>query len=249
LLGTTGRKGSSAGQFNHPWGITFDHHHQQVIVSESWSHRLQFFSRRVEADVGADGVHRLKHLKSFGSRGEQLGQFKSPAGLCLQPFTHHLLVCDDENHRVQVFSLDAVADAGDEVECKPLYAIGARGDGQASEAKGTLNSPHGVCCDVDGSMAVADTFNHRVQLWDASGRVITSVCSGKEGNGPQDMNRPFDLCYLSPPFSSPSSPASSLLLVAENRNRRLVIWGVSSNHHHHQPISHISVANNARGVR
>jgi tripartite motif-containing protein 71 len=226
LLGTTGQRGSSAGQFNRPWGITFDHQHQQVIVSDCFNHRLQFFSRRVvEADVGADGVHRLKHLKSFGSEGKQLGQLNCPSGLCLQPFTHHLLVCDFLNHRVQVFSLDddGAGAGGDQVECRPLYAIGARddGDGQASEAKGALNQPRGICCDVDGSMAVADTHNQRVQLWDASGRLISSVGSGKQGNGPQDLNYPHDLCYLSPPFSpsSSSSLASSLLLVADNWNK------------------------------
>ena len=99
-------------------------------------------------------------------------------------------------------------------------------------------------------MAVADTYNHRVQLWDASGRFISSVGSGKR-KWTTRLNRPYDLCYLSPPFSpssSSSAPASSLLLVTDNGNRRLAIWGVSSNHHHHQPISHIPVANYARGV-
>jgi hypothetical protein len=109
----------------------------------------------------------LKHLKSFGSRGSQLSQFKFPAGLCLQPFTRRLLVCDDWNHRVQVFSLDGGDD--DEAKYQPLYAIG-RGDGQPSEAKGAFNRPFGLCCAGDGSMAVAEIDNHRVQLWDASGR-------------------------------------------------------------------------------
>ena len=129
LLGITGQAGSSASQLYNPWGIVFDHRHQQIIVADSNNDRLQFFSRRVvEVAEVVEGVHRLKHLKSFGSEGKQLGQFNYPAGLCLQPFTHHLLVCDEYNHRVQVFSLDADG-AGDVVmksnasPCMPLVLV------------------------------------------------------------------------------------------------------------------------------
>jgi hypothetical protein len=82
LHGTTGQAGSSASQLKYPWSIAFDHQHQQVIISDCGNCRLQFFSRCVvEADVDDDGVHRLKHLKTFGSQGERLGQFKFARGL------------------------------------------------------------------------------------------------------------------------------------------------------------------------
>jgi DNA-binding beta-propeller fold protein YncE len=73
---------------------------------------------------------------------------------------------------------------------------------------------------------------------------------GGRGRAHHELNRPHDLCYLSPPFSpsSSSSPASSVLLVADTDNQRLAIWGVSSNHHHHQPISHVNTASCPRGV-
>jgi hypothetical protein len=89
LLGT--QKGSSPGQFDGPWGVAFDHQDQVVIVADGYNRRLQFFSRT-----------KLKHLKSFGSEGTRLGFFADMLGLCVQPFTRHLLVCD--GNRIQVIS-------------------------------------------------------------------------------------------------------------------------------------------------
>ena len=74
-------------------GIAFDRRHQKIIVSDSHNHRLQYFNR-------AD----LKHLSSVGNQGNQKGQFNYPSGLCIQPSTNKLLVCDLCNHRVQVLS-------------------------------------------------------------------------------------------------------------------------------------------------
>ena len=91
----TGQEGSANGEFNGPWGITFDFKNQQVIVSDYGNNRLQFFNR-----------HDLTHLLTVGSKGTNLGQFNYPLGLCIQPFTNHLLVCDSYNQRVQVWSAD-----------------------------------------------------------------------------------------------------------------------------------------------
>ncbi len=84
----------------------------------------------------------------------------------------------------------------DEFNCKPLYALEG---GYPNEGKGVFKRPFGLCCGADGSMAVADTYNHQVQFWDASGRLISALGDGRKGKGPQEMKYPFDLCYLSPP--------------------------------------------------
>ena len=44
-------------------------------------------------------------LHKFGKRGNQDGQFNTPSGLLIDSF-NNLLVCDQENNRVQQFSLD-----------------------------------------------------------------------------------------------------------------------------------------------
>ena len=201
----------------------------------------------------------LQHLKFIGKMGNQLGQLKYPSGLCIQPFTRHLLVCDAANHRIQVVSLDEEKndeekndEDNEEEKCQSLFVIG-RADGKPGEAKGEFNHPSGISCGMDGSMVVADSKNHRVQIFDASGRFLSAFGSKRER--PAELNWPHDVCFLFPPFSpSSSSPSSSLLLVADSSNQRLSIWSVpsssslSSSIQRHQPLDQIPVANQARGV-
>ena len=216
----TGKEGSAHGEFYLPWGITFDSRNQRVIVSDAGNHRFQFFNQ-----------HDLTHLLSVGSRGTNLGQFRNTHGLYIQPFTDHLLICDYSNHRVQVWS------AVDKVQS--IYSIGRTG--QSSDAKGEFNCPIGVCCSPDGSFAVADHYNHRVQRFDASGRFLSTF--GSRGKNEDQFQNPFDICHLHHHFA-PSSSASSLLLVTDWNNNHLSIWGADG----HQHITNIKMKGNPRGV-
>jgi tripartite motif-containing protein 71 len=164
-----------------------------------------------------------------GSEGWQLGRFQYPEGICIQPSTNHLLVCDSSNNRVQVFS----------DQDQPLYAIGNT-SGEESRATGEFDRPIGVGCAPDDSIAVADMNNHRVQLLDASGRFVRTF--GKEGRAPQELNCPFDVCHLDRQFS-PSSATPTLLLVAD-LNKRLAMWSPDGHH----AISQIDVGGYAYGV-
>ena len=222
ILGT-GKEGSANGEFNRPWGITFDSKNQQVIVSDEFNHRLQFFTR-----------YDVTHLLTVGSKGINLGQLSYPRGLCIQSFTNHLLVCDFDNHRVQAWSAN-----DDEDKAQPIYAIGRTG--QSSNAKGQFNDPYGVCCSSDGSFSVAEYENHRVQRFDASGRFLNTF--GTQGKNEDQFHYPFDVCHLHHHFA-PSSFASSLLLVADYINKRLSIWSGDG----HQHITNIQMSGCPRGV-
>jgi DNA-binding beta-propeller fold protein YncE len=189
------------------------------------NHRVQAFNR-------AD----LKHLYSVGSEGKQLGEFQYPRGLCIQPFTNHLLVCDRNNNRVQVFSTSSSSDQG----YQPLKAIGSS-SGEESAAKGEFNQPCGVCCAPDGSIVVAENENSRIQQFDASGRFVHTF--GREGSGPQDLSSPFDVCHLDRRFA-PSSSASSLLVVVDSDNKRVVMWSADGR----QVVSQYYVGIGANGV-
>ena len=48
---------------------------------------------------------------------------------------------------------------------------------------GELNQPFGVATDGSGNVYVADTFNHRIQKFDASGTFLTTWGSQGSGNG------------------------------------------------------------------
>ena len=220
-LGTE-QEGSANGEFNSPWGVTFDSKNQRIIVSDQDNHRLQFFNR-----------YDLAHCLAVGSQGTNLGQFNSPKGLCIQPFTNHLLICDEINHRVQVWSAD------DDDKVQPIYSIGRAGE--SGDAKGGFYGPIGVCCSPDGSFAVADCDNHRVQRFDASGRFLNTF--GSRGENEDQFQNPYDVCHLHHHFA-PSSSASSLLLVTDMNCSRLSIWSGED----HQHITNIQMKGNPYGV-
>ena len=217
----TGQAGSANGEFNFPWGITFDSKNQRIIVSEYGNHRLQYFN-----------PHDMTHYLSVGSYGTNLGQLNSPRGFCIQPFTNHLLICERNNHQVQVWSID-------DNKVQPIYAIGRTG--QSNDTKGEFNHPNGVCCSSDGSFSVADCHNYRVQRFDASGRFLNTF--GSEGKNEDQFQYPQDICHLQRHFA-PSSSASSLLLVTDWNNNRLSIWSGDGQQH----ITNIKMKCNPRGV-
>ena len=208
-----------------PRGITFDIQHQHILVSALNHHLIQFN----RAD--------LKELSLVGHGSEQLGRLREARGLCIQPFTRHLLVCDIHNNRVQVLSSSSSSSPGD---YQLLCVIGSHG-GQESDAKGEFDQPYGVCCAPDGSIVVADSHNHRIQQLDPSGRFVHTF--GKRGSGPQELNFPFDVCHLNRRFA-PSSSASSLLLVADFGNKRVAMWSADGR----QAISQIDVGGDVYGV-
>ena len=64
----------------------------RIIVSDSGSNRLAFFDGGFES------------IGEFGSKGNQLGQFDYPQGVCVDEKNGRLLVCEEANHRVQILN-------------------------------------------------------------------------------------------------------------------------------------------------
>ncbi len=91
-------------------------------------------------------------------------QFNAPRGLAFAP-DGSFYVADSRNHRIQHFAADG----------KALNTWGTFADASADPNKavgGTFNEPWGVAVGPDGSVYVSDTWNHRVQKFDASGKFI-----------------------------------------------------------------------------
>ena len=146
---TFGSRGDSPHQMIYPAGIAIDGIDNIYVSSE---HKLQKFTSSGEL------------IKCVGQEGRKEGEFNDPRGVTL--YNNQVYVCDDNNHRIQVFDLDL----------NFVRSIGSRGTGRDE-----LDAPYDVKFDTAGNMYVAEICNERVQVMDISGHFIRSF--GQEGEG------------------------------------------------------------------
>ncbi len=92
-----------------------------------------------------------KFLYKFGQKGGEAGKLARPRGIAVDDRNRRVFVVDYQRHSVSAFSLP-----GDF-----MYEFGGMGQG-----RGWLNYPSDVCVDGFGRVLVADTFNHRVQVFE-----------------------------------------------------------------------------------
>ena len=130
-----------------PRGIAIDEMDNIYVTSK---HRLQKF----------DSSGTL--LKFIGQRGKKEGEFNNPHGLAIHE--GQVYVCDRDNHRIQVFSLDL---------CFVKF-IGSR-------RRGEFNAPCDVKFDAYGNIYVAEFGKKRVQVVNEMGQFLRAF--GEEGEG------------------------------------------------------------------
>lgn len=133
-LGTFGKPGTGAGEFDRAEGICVDSK-DQVFVADSCNHRIQIFS--------GDG----KFLRTYGKAGTSPGEMSYPYDVRVDA-SGFQFVCEFGNSRIQIF------DANDH-SVEMLGRIGAE--------VGQFANPWAICLDSKGNLYVADSQNHRVQ--------------------------------------------------------------------------------------
>jgi len=153
---------------------------------------------------------------TIGVHGRGTAQFNEPAGIAVHDA--RVYVADARNARIQVFSgSDHDRSFGHEVLKRPMNLSIRNGrvyvadyftdsievftlDGthhQSIRAADGLNSPGGVDAFADGSVLVADTYNHRVVHLASDGRVLRQWgMSGRPGRGRGEFRYPTDVAVL-----------------------------------------------------
>jgi len=173
-------KGSLVGQLNEPCDLSIDRN-GNIIVADSGNRVVKVFSTRkqilqkfggneffkypfscvqykqylIVSDWNEDCVKVFDReqgtfLYKFGSVGDGDGQFISPSCLAVDK-AGHLMVCDEGNHRIQVFKLN-----GEFV---------AKFGSQGSEV-GEFNFPSSIAVLSDGRIVVSDCMNNRIQIFE-----------------------------------------------------------------------------------
>jgi uncharacterized protein (TIGR03663 family) len=104
----------------------------------------------------------LLAVTTWGSAGAGDAQFSSPRGVAVAA-DGSVYVADSRNNRIQKFDADG----------NLLLTWGTFGTLDTGAGPGVLNEPWGVAIGPDGSVYVTDTWNHRVQKFDANGQFLT----------------------------------------------------------------------------
>jgi len=139
------------GNVHHPSGIDFDHTGRFYFVADQSNHRIQAFSAEDHAALAA-----------FGQKGQGPSDFDSPGDIVAEsPWKHgervlRLVVTDLLNHRLQVLCFNAKT-----LEICHARTVGCRGQGE-----GEFQFPKGLTLTEHGQVFVADSGNHRIQVFD-----------------------------------------------------------------------------------
>ena len=173
-LGSFGSQGSLDSELTYPWGLSLDST-GNVIVADTGNKLIKIFTPdgRFVMKIGGQGLfsfpvhcvqcgeyfivsdsieHCIKvfnregHFQyKFGKKGEGDGDFNCPRFLSVTQ-SKHLLVCDGENHRVQVFELDG----------KFVGKLGELGE---------FNRPFSAAVLSNDQIVVCDNNNRRIQIF------------------------------------------------------------------------------------
>ncbi len=137
---------------------------QKDIVAQIWTYGVLPQQQEViETDPYAAKFIALTPDRVFGTSGSAEGQLTMPHGVAVAA-DGSIYVADANNHRIQKFS----------AEGEFLLSWGSYATAESGNAPGgTFNEPWGIAVGADGSVYVADTWNHRVQKFTSDGRFIT----------------------------------------------------------------------------
>ena len=133
----------------------------------------------------------------WGSSGASLGQFKGPCAVSLSS-GGDIVVCDTDNHRVQVLRVDGTF---------------VRQWGSLGAALGQFLYPCSVAVSSADEVFVADFGNHRVQVFRLDGSFVRSW--GSEGAAPGQFQNPVGVAVH-----------GDLVLVSECENHRIQCFGL-----------------------
>ncbi|MBN1557731.1 MAG: S8 family serine peptidase [Lentisphaerae bacterium] len=139
-----------------------------VFVLDTRNNRVQVWDRAAETPVSTYGP---------------AGAFSQPYGMGRDPRAgvYRFAVADTGNDRIRVFTFDPAGGA-----VTPAFTFGESGT-----ADGKLRGPEGVALDPGGRIWVADTDNHRIQIFDAAGAFVASI--GEYGSASGKFKLPAGL--------------------------------------------------------
>ena len=166
-------------------GLTLDGE-GNILVADVWNHRIQKFT--------AQG----QFLAAVGAEGRGPLQFSYPTDIAFNTSNKRFYVAENQNHRIQILNFDLSTS---------VLSFGKKGSG-----KGCFDCPYSVAFDSTGNVYVADTLNHRIQVFTAEGKFLRMF--GRRGEGRGELGNPAGVAI----------DTSDMVYVSENGNHRVSVF-------------------------
>ena len=165
-----GKKGFGEGTFCFPTGLTVDATESCLFVVDRDNNNIQKF--KITYPDANKFPCQFEYVEKYGSKGGELGELNCPCGLAFSKKESRLFVCDQQNHRIQIFTNEGT----------PTHTFGKRGDG-----KGEFNEPHSIAINNnEDKLFVSDHGNNRVQVFTPKGEFIQRIVDNTNApNWPQ----------------------------------------------------------------
>ena len=180
------------------------------ITAQLWNYGTSPIPEEIITDPYENKEVQLFADLILGSLGQEPGDFQRPRGLAVAT-DGSIYVADTENHRIQ--RLDRAGN--------PLNVWGSfSGHDPATADPGTFNEPWGLAIGSDGSIYVADTWNHRIQKFTAQGEFITAWGYFGQAETPFAFWGPRDVIVDS----------EERIFVTDTGNKRVVIFDSDGNY-------------------
>lgn len=176
------------------------------IVAQIWNYGVAptVAAEPAQEDPYVNALVSIAPDRMIGGKGNLPGLLDSPRGIAFAP-DGTVYVADSRNHRIQ--HLDS--------EGNVLHVWGSFADVSGGSAPGgTFNEPWGVAVGRDGSVYVADTWNHRVQKFTSEGQFIKMWGYFGQGEAPEAFWGPRGLAVDS----------RNRLYVTDTGNKRVVVF-------------------------
>jgi DNA-binding beta-propeller fold protein YncE len=130
-----------------------------------------------------------KLAAQWGKRGTNDGEFMLPRAVAVDSRGEVFVSEYGLVERVQRFAprSAAVLNPSNSPSPQLLNSFGHPGNG-----RGEFNRPEGLCVDAQDRLYVADSCNHRIQVFSRDGKFIRAY--GKPGKGKGELSYPYDIC-------------------------------------------------------
>jgi DNA-binding beta-propeller fold protein YncE len=182
------------------------------VLNSLWNYGATPTEAPVVADPYEGKGIKLAADRIVGTVGAEPGQFKRPRGIAVA-LDGSIYVADTENHRIQHLAAD-----GSVLQVWGSFAASTE---TTPAGDGLFNEPWGIAVGPDGSVYVADTWNHRIQKFTSDGKFVKTW-----GFGISQTGDPFG-------FYGPRAVAVNAqgqVLVTDTGNKRVVVFDADGNY-------------------